>query len=154
MNLQTILFGEFHQPPVMETHKFHLADMPVQIRPRVEIKQPVIQPKPEALKPIKRSAPKQKVATAVVVDETVKVGTRPVQAGSHTGERAMSVYDCMTQAFPRWITSDEILEKTGINFNTLASVFRLMRRRKHLAHKTFSGAGRLRYKRYRLAIAL
>lgn len=154
MNLKTILFGGVQLPPVMETRKFYLADIPVQIRPRAEIKQRVIQQKPEAPKPIKRSAPKPKVAKVVVVDEPVQVGARPVQAGSHTSERAMSVYDCMTQAFPRWITSDEIMEKTGINFNTLASVFRLMRRRKHLTSMTFSGAGRLRYKRYRLAIAL
>lgn len=122
MNFASMLFGTTQLPNYPVTRHVRLANLPMKFR--IEV----------------RSA---KCEAANRVSAKDYVGN---------GKFTQRAYAYMNKVYPRWITSEELVEKTGINKSTVSIIFYNMNGRGHLDKMKQSGLGRLRFKLYRLVM--
>lgn len=138
VNFASMLFGTTQLPNYPVTRHVRLANLPMKFR----VEQAAKNNRAEQLEKARqaRSAKREAANRATAKDYVA------------TGEFSQSAYAYMLNAYPRWITAEELETATGINKNTVSTILYNMALRGHLEKMKQSGKGRLRFKLYRLVM--
>lgn len=138
MNVASMLFGTTKLPEHPVTRHVRLANLPMKYR----VEQTAKDRRAEQLQ-------KAREARSVKCEEANRVSAKDYVAN---GKFAQSAYSYMIHVYPRWISKEELEAETGINSATVSTILYNMSSRGHLDKKKLSGAGRLRFKMYRLVM--
>lgn len=154
MNFASMLFGTTQLPNYPVTRHVRLANLPMKFR----IEERINKQAKEARQAKAQQTPKERRAEQLEKAREVRSAkceaANRVSAKDYVGNGKFTqrAYAYMNKVYPRWITSEELVGKTGINKSTVSIIFYNMNGRGHLDKMKQSGKGRLRFKLYRLVL--